>query len=74
MKKLKQIIKNLNEAVTLEEVDESSKKASEYYQTLTNQIEKDLVKRTILDGFEKSKKRIKQLNKVYNQIVNTPLL
>ena len=31
MKTLKQIIKNLNNATTLEEVDKSSKEASEYY-------------------------------------------
>ena len=63
MKKLKQIIKNLNDATTLEEVDKSSKEASEYYQTLTKPEEKELLKDAIMFGFEKSKKKIEQLNK-----------
>jgi hypothetical protein len=74
MKKLKQITKKLNDAVTLEEVDKSSKEASEYYKISLNQIEKDLIKKAILDEFKKSKKRIVQLDKVYNQIINTPLI
>ena len=69
MKKLKQIIKNLNDATTLEEVDKSSKEASEYYQTLTKPEEKELLKNSIMSGFEKSKKKIEQLNKEYDQIM-----
>jgi hypothetical protein len=68
MRKLKQIIKNLNNAETLEEVDKSSKEASQYYQTSFNQMEKDLLKRMMLDGFEKSKENVKQLDKGYNEI------
>ena len=69
MKKLKQIIKNLNDATTLEEVDKSSKEASEYYQTLTKPEEKELLKNSIMSIFEKSKKKIEQLNKEYDQIM-----
>jgi predicted nucleotide-binding protein (sugar kinase/HSP70/actin superfamily) len=69
MKKLKQIIKNLNDAVTLEEVDKSSKAASEYYQTLTKPEEKELLKSAIMAGFEKSKKKVEKLNKEYDEIM-----
>ena len=69
MKKLKQIIKNLNDAVTLEEVDKSSKEASEYYQTLTKPEEKELLKSAIMAGFEKSKKKVEKLNKEYDEIM-----
>jgi predicted nucleotide-binding protein (sugar kinase/HSP70/actin superfamily) len=69
MKKLKQIIKNLNDAVTLEEVDKSSKEASEYYQTLTKSEEKELLKKAIVGGFEKSKKKVEKLNKEYDEIM-----
>jgi ribosomal protein S20 len=71
MKKLKQTIKNLNDAVTLEEVDKSSKEASEYYQTLTKPEEKELLKKAIVGGFEKSKEKIKELNKEYNMIIES---
>jgi ribosomal protein S20 len=67
MKKLKQIIKNLNDAVTLEEVDKSSKEASEYYQTLTKPEDKELLKKAIVGGLEKSKKKVEKLNKVWNE-------
>ncbi len=69
MKKLKQIIKNLNDAVTLEEVDKSSKEASEFYQTLTNPEEKELLKSAIIAGFGKSKKKVEKLNKEYDEIM-----
>lgn len=69
MKKLKQIIKNLNDAVTLEEVDKSSKEASEYYQTLTKSEEKELLKSAVMNGFEKSKQKVFQLNKEYEEIM-----
>lgn len=69
MKKLKQIIKNINDAVTLEEVDKSSKEANEHYQTLTKLEEKELLKEAIMSGFEKSKKKVEQLNKEYDEII-----
>ena len=69
MKKLKQIIRNLNDAVTLEEVDKSSKEASEFYQILTNPEEKELLKNAIMTGFGKSKKKIEKLNKEYDEIM-----
>jgi predicted nucleotide-binding protein (sugar kinase/HSP70/actin superfamily) len=69
MKKLKQIIKSLNDAVTLEEVDKSSKEASEYYQILTKSEEKELLKKAIVGGFEKSKKKVEKLNKEYDEIM-----
>lgn len=69
MKKLKQIIKNLNDAITLEEVDKASKEASELYQLLTESEEKDLLKKAILAGFEKSKKKVEKLNKKYDNIM-----
>ena len=69
MKKLKQIIKNLNNATTLEEVDKASKDASELYQLLTDSKEKDLLKKAIMVGFEKSKKKVEKLNKEYGNII-----
>lgn len=69
MKKLKKIIRNLNDAITLEEVDKASKEASEYYQLLTDSEEKDLLKKAILLGFEKSKKKVQKLNKEYDNIM-----
>ncbi len=69
MKKLKQIIKNLNDAVTIEEVDKSSKEASELYQSLSKPEEKELLKQAIKASFEKSKKKVEQLNKEYDEIM-----
>ncbi len=69
MKKLKQIIKNLNDAITLEEVDKASKEASEHYQLLTNSEEKEMLKQAIMAGFEKSKKKVEKLNKEYDTIM-----
>ena len=53
----------------LEEVDKSSKAANEYYQLLTDSTEKELLKRAILSDFEKSKKRVDELNRVYDSII-----
>ncbi len=69
MKKLKQIIKTLNDAVTFEEVDKASKEASEYYQILTKSEDKELLKKAIMFSFEKSKKKVEQLNKEYDEIM-----
>lgn len=69
MKKLKKIIENLENAVTLEEVDKSSKEANEYYQLLTDSAEKELLKKAILFGFEKSKKKVEKLNREYDNIM-----
>ena len=69
MKKLKKIIGNLDNAVTLEEVDKSSKEANQYYQLLTDSTEKELLKKAILSGFEKSKKQLKKLNREYDNIM-----
>jgi predicted nucleotide-binding protein (sugar kinase/HSP70/actin superfamily) len=69
MKKLKKIIANLDNAVTLEEVDKSSKEANEYYQLLTDSAEKELLKKAILSGFEKSKKQVEKLNREYDSIM-----
>lgn len=69
MKNLKKIIKNLNEAITLEEVDKASKEASEFYQLLTDSEEKDLLKKAIMAGFEKSKKKVEKLNQEYDNIM-----
>lgn len=69
MKNLKKIIKNLNEAVTLEEVDKASKEASEFYQLLTDSEEKNLLKKAIMASFEKSKKKVEKLNQEYDNIM-----
>jgi predicted nucleotide-binding protein (sugar kinase/HSP70/actin superfamily) len=69
MKKLKKIIENLNNAITLEEVNKSSKEAKEYYQSLTDSTEKELLKKAILSGFEKSKKQVEKLNREYDEIM-----
>lgn len=69
MKKIKKIIENLENAVTLEEVDNSSKEANQYYQLLTESTEKELLKKAILSGFEKSKKQVEKLNQEYDNIM-----
>ena len=69
MKKLNKIIENLENAVTLEEVDKSSKAANEYYQLLTDSTEKELLRKAILSGFEKSKKQVEKLNREYDSIM-----
>ena len=69
MKKLNKIIENLENATSLEEVDKSSKAANEYYQLLTDSTEKELLKKAILSGFEKSKKQVEKLNREYDSIM-----
>ena len=69
MKKLNKIIENLENATSLEEVDKSSKAANEYYQLLTDSTEKELLKKAILSGFEKSKKQVEKLNREYDNIM-----
>ena len=69
MKKLKKIIENLEKAVTLEEVDKSSKAANECYQLLTDSTEKESLKKAILSGFEKSKRQVEKLNREYDSIM-----
>lgn len=69
MKKLHKIIQYLENAQTLEEVDLSSREANEYYQGLTNSAEKELLKKAIISGFRKSKKKVQELNKEYDEIM-----
>ena len=69
MKNLQQIIKHLDNAITLDQVDKASKDANDFYQLLDNPQEKEVLKQAILAGFEKSKKTVEKLNREYDEIM-----
>ncbi len=69
MKTLKAIIKNLNNAHNLEEIDKATKEANTYFIACTDNGEKEILKQAIKNSLDESNKRVMVLNKQFEDIM-----
>lgn len=69
MKTLKLIIKNLNHAHNLEEIDRATKDANTYFVACTDNSEREILKQAIKNSLAESNQRVMVLNKQFEDIM-----